>query len=487
MGMANAYYNLGNYSKAIEMAERVIALNPSNAAAYNLIGSIQFEFGKHEEGLEYFVRAVSLGLKDESSNNLNTVLAKKIEEIEQRLKKTPNDPNLFFSAAFAYFHLGKYPLAREYFNKNLTYQTNNIKSLFFTGYCFLKESNPEKAIEYFKRVLDINPGHSEAHHLMGSAYFMMSDIDSSINSYRSSLTLDPDNKFCVNDFNVVCETTLNKLLLQLAEKPKDSDLLFQTGKIYYYMNDFNNAIEKLGQAINRQPNLLAAYKLLSDIYILRREYYPALDLFHKYLNIDPYEKSFYKLSADLYLELGKYKYAFEDYKRYLEFDKDNIEGLTGQAKCYLGLKNYHQAADSFEYILSIEPENIDALIGLGDIRYAQGDTNGAFSYYDRCYKAKPDNWRIILKLGQYHLNQKEYPVAYEYIKKVSDENPNNEDANYLLGIALYGIGESQEAIQVFLDYLNKFPYGKHTGKVNDLLKKMKQEHDLQIIVKYDYS
>jgi len=48
------------------------------------------------------------------------------------------------------------------------------------------------------------------------------------------------------------------------------------------------------------------------------------------------------------------------------------------------------------------------------------------------------------------------------------------------------MGELAIALDKFLEYIKKFPYGKYTGRVNEIIRKIKQEKELQIISRYDY-
>ncbi|MDT8442658.1 MAG: tetratricopeptide repeat protein [Desulfuromonadales bacterium] len=72
---------------------------------------------------------------------------------------------------------GIYPIAGLYFNMALSSQNGG---------------NPNEAIRYFHKVLQINPGHYEVHRQLGDLYAQQSDINLAINSFRTYLQQFPD-------------------------------------------------------------------------------------------------------------------------------------------------------------------------------------------------------------------------------------------------------------------------------------------------------
>ena len=57
----------------------------------------------------------------------------------------------------AYFAQNKYDLALEDFESSVNYQADNFKSLYYIGIVYSVKGENEKAIEYYEKVLEVEP------------------------------------------------------------------------------------------------------------------------------------------------------------------------------------------------------------------------------------------------------------------------------------------------------------------------------------------
>ena len=61
--LGNAYYNQGNLTKAIQMWEKAIELNPDDADAYYNLG-LAYHYDDFDQALFYYKKAARLGDQD---------------------------------------------------------------------------------------------------------------------------------------------------------------------------------------------------------------------------------------------------------------------------------------------------------------------------------------------------------------------------------------------------------------------------------------
>ena len=163
---------LKQYMKAVECAEKLVAMRPDNAEWYNKTGAALDALGIIKQAEEYYEKALK---KDpvhlETINNLGSLLIaqKRYEEAETVLGQA---------------------LASGYDIKNgKTY----INIYFNLGVVFSLKQKPDKAAEYFLKVIDINPKDAVAHFLAGEQLLKLGEKQEGGMHINKARQLDPDN------------------------------------------------------------------------------------------------------------------------------------------------------------------------------------------------------------------------------------------------------------------------------------------------------
>ena len=134
---------IGAYDEAIEILNVAIKIDPKFVDAYNQMGLIFFEDDKKNESAEAFKKAIEI-----DSKNLISRLG---------LGKT-------------YSMLTRNDLAVEQYLKAADLKPNNIDILFKIALEYWYHQNFEKSREFYKKVLQIDPGHIQTHLNLISVY-----------------------------------------------------------------------------------------------------------------------------------------------------------------------------------------------------------------------------------------------------------------------------------------------------------------------------
>ena len=96
--------------------------------------------------------------------------SKAVEEYEKALVKRPTLPNLHYQIGHLEWKTYKTPEAREQFQAELAMNPRHTGALFDLGSTYLQERQADKALEYLKRVYDLDPKYPEVYQFMGIAY-----------------------------------------------------------------------------------------------------------------------------------------------------------------------------------------------------------------------------------------------------------------------------------------------------------------------------
>lgn len=439
---AQKYLARGQIEKAIGEWEKLVKEYP-DGNAYNTVGDLYLKKGDKTDAVESFHKAASY-FKQEGFTLKALALYKKI------LNLIPND-------AIALFSLGE--LNEE---KGLT--TDAIKFYLAAADTLSKEGKKEKLLEIYDRILALSPTNiplrnkvaeiyardglmSEAAkqylHVAG-LYSDKGEMEKAIVFYRKVLDIQPVNKQAIIGTADLNERigNLAKAIEQMKEAvtlfPEDAEILLRCAEIYVMAEKFDEALGYLGQVVEIEPANIRARRLIGDIYlkqgdrerawaeylplldemILEEKYDDAINLLESFKDIDPLETgkrlvSLYRQInendhvvselvslGDIFSSKGMKKEALNCYReaitlspddeplrtKVIEYEKDIIakESITIEAEktvdeaimeadIYLRYGLFDNARDILEAFKTKEPENVTLRLKLKSLYTETGN------------------------------------------------------------------------------------------------------------------
>jgi len=391
---AQKYLARGQIEKAIGEWEKLVKEYP-DGNAYNTVGDLYLKKGDRTDAVESFHNAASY-FKQEGFALKALALYKKI------LNLIPND-------AIALFSLGE--LNEE---KGLT--TDAIKFYLAAADTLSKEGKKEKILEIYDRILALSPSNiplrnkvaeiyardglmSEAAkqylHVAG-LYSDKGEMEKAIVFYRKVLDIQPVNKQAIIgivDLNQRLGNLVNAIE-QIKEAitlfPEDAEILLRCAEIYIMAEKFDEALGYLRQVVEIEPANIRARRLIGDIYIKQgdrvkawEEYLPLLD--------------------EMILE-EKYGDAIN----LLESFKDIDPLETGKRLVSL----YRQ--------INEQDRVISELVSLGDIFSSKGMKKEALNCYREAVTLSPDNGPLRTKVIEYEKDIAKESITIEAEKPVDE-------------------------------------------------------------------
>jgi tetratricopeptide (TPR) repeat protein len=172
LGKGVALYNLNRLDEAITCYNKALKLLPNFPNAYNNRGGAYFKQKKYNEAIADFKTALRFAPNYEEAR-VNLALAlielQQYTEAENELLKVNNDPRKFTTLSDLYlkqglllYNQGKAIEAIQLYEKALSVYPQNAEAWYNMGGTYLMQHNIEKAKECWRKVLTINPNHSEA-------------------------------------------------------------------------------------------------------------------------------------------------------------------------------------------------------------------------------------------------------------------------------------------------------------------------------------
>ena len=262
-----------------------------------------------------------------------------IEEINSVIAEDPDDKEYIFIRGLIYFDRGNYATAREDFSNAYDIDPQFHDAYFYVGRTALAEGDYTTATRIFRHVLDYQPDNGVVHYFMGRTFEKENSITQALDSYRNAVNSDPDFVEETPDVLVrrgrlyaelgrpgLAQADLERAI-ELA--PDDPDALMSIASLNFQNSNYEAAIESYEQALEVNPEHPNAQYELGMAYIYQNEDQDGarhLQLAVRYGYDDP---EIYRTMGYLYRELGQRSDALDSFKRYLrESDEDQVADST---------------------------------------------------------------------------------------------------------------------------------------------------------------
>ena len=199
-----AYVNRGlvwaekeNYDKAIKDCDKAIALNPNSEEAYINRGFIWTRRGNYDKAIEDCNKAIEINPSFEHAYFIRSMtLAKKgdygkaIEDCNKVIEVNPNFEMIYVVRSLCWMEKNKFEESIADLNKVTEISKSNALLFLVVTYCkhFEKYSSANTVCEL---ILKKDPNNEQAYFLQGEILLHLNDPLKAINSFRKALEIDP--------------------------------------------------------------------------------------------------------------------------------------------------------------------------------------------------------------------------------------------------------------------------------------------------------
>ena len=188
------------------------------------------------------------------------------------------------------------------------------------------------------------------------------------------------------------ETALERLGQALELNP-DSPLVYDLlGSAYQATGDVDKAIAAGRRAVDLDPGLAVAWNNLSSAYHRAGDFNRALEAVHQALELDPdYAEAFNNLGAVQFAQ-GQLEDALESFQRAISLRGGDFPKAKITAGLVLGEMGRHSDAKAyFEDAVRTNPEEVMARLGLSQALLFTGEPAAAIPHLDKVLELYPQN------------------------------------------------------------------------------------------------
>jgi len=277
-------------------------------------------------------------------------------------------------------------------------ENNFISSDYFIGLNYLINEQPDKAVDVFIRMLEVNTDTVETHLALGNLFRRRGEVDRAIRIHQ----------------NLIARP-------QLAESQK-MQALFELAQDYLRAGVLNRAEKLFLELIDLGGDVSASLNNLINIYQQQKDWHQAISTAKKLENLTDLNMN--TAIAHYYCELANqsrlnnlYDQAHIYLKKSLSHDKKCARANIILSQLLFDAKEYQQAIKAMLMVYKQDPEYVSEVIKLLAASYKEIGKEDEFVSY--LIKRIEDEPRIyyILAMVDYLLEQKGEKEALEYLLK----------------------------------------------------------------------
>jgi len=498
-------YSLANRSaEAAAVLRKAAALAPNRPTIFYALSQQLIKLDRWEESKRALLSfQETLRASEASGEKLETGGApfERADLLRQVAGVAPIFPLAQYAEGYRLLQKGEYATAIERLKQAialdplLTDGPMTARTRVAQGGSALRQGQLPSALSRLEEAVQEAPNHSEAHRLLGVAYWADQQYDRSLEHLRAAIHLSPDDERArramadvllktgrfIDAAQVLKEAlpvipgsgqahyALGQVYQNLSFLPQavrefeesatfdplvGRDYLYQTiGGISVNQANFDGAVKAYAKRIDVNPNNAESHRKLGEIYFLQGRHDEALAEFSAALLIDPRDAEAYAASGQIYLRAGKFAEAVEPLRRALAVNAGHKEaryalatslirlGKTEEGKSELAVFQRMQA----EVVASGQREfQLDAVRRDAARNLTSGDYNRALEQYRQALNDDPNTARSSRDLGLALMKAERPQEAIGYFERAQQLEPTAE-GHRSLADAYKAMGNAEES------------------------------------------
>ncbi len=287
--------------------------------------------------------------------------SKDLAELKKAVQAAPDDIELRQRLGLLYMYNNDFKNSENEFLKILDIDPYNLRALKSVGMVYYSKGEPHKALAYWRRLLDIEPGNQfiwglvnklSAGEKKAGPTHAQGDIVTPLWEKEYRLAQEAYQK---KDFNAA----IGHFASSAALKPDDFRTYFNMASVYYEMGELEKAKEFWEKALKRKKDDQLTMRLLTLVEegLKRKENIEGLK---QRIKKDPGNWTLHKELGDHYLRSKKtLKQAEKEYMASVRLNTRYFAGYEGLVNLYKGIRDYDSALIYAKRLKGFMPKDAD--------------------------------------------------------------------------------------------------------------------------------
>ncbi len=301
-----AFIRLDDVEMAIEVSKRIVELHPDDYYSERRYALILFTLGRYQTADSVLTHLSSSMADDPIVYYYRGRIAQFDEDYPEAeslyVMSLAYDDTLYevwINLAYTRNSLGGFESAMATFDSALVKCPNDsVEILYFTGVLLSREEKFTEAIDYYEKILAIQPDNSYALFNLGAAYERSGGFEEAEDVFLRLLELEPDNAMALNylgymyaDKGIELERAEKMIKKALKIDPDNGAYLDSYAWVMFKRGKYKEALKYQLLAIKASDEDAILFDHMGDIYFKLNELEKAQSHWRKALELDPENES----------------------------------------------------------------------------------------------------------------------------------------------------------------------------------------------------
>lgn len=368
--LAISYENLNDFTKALEIIDTSIELDPNHINSHIVKAEILYNMSKYDAALNCLEYAIKLDSKNPEIYTLKALIFKQKEDYPSALKVIkkailidPDLPKLYNIKIDILRSMKKYNEALELIEKGIKDFPDYFGFYSNKARILKKKKNYEDALSCIEKAISIEP-----------------DIDFLYSSKAKILIdLKRDNE------------ALKSIDKSIELDPNDINFYFNKIRFLYNMSMFKEALSTIEVAFRIDKNAVDLFGFKAHIIgIMQKKYKEALNIIEEGIKIDENYSALYEVKSWILFEMFMYQDALKEIEKSIEIDSEYYNFYIHKANILKHLENYSEALNSMKKSIELKPENPESYYMISTILYQMERYEESLKSIEKGIKLNPE-------------------------------------------------------------------------------------------------
>lgn len=436
---AHAAFRIGELALAEKLVAALEPVTPESPDLMLLSGSIKGRQGKYEEAIASFRSVLSARPGNAEALNNIGVMYRKLGRPEDAVRMLQTASSRAPKRADIHYNLG-----------------NAYKQL----------GDADKAAAAYRRAIELDPAFAGAYNNLGTLYETRNAFDEAEKTFTRGLEADASNPVLKYNLGVTLasenrlEEAHDAFRDALRSRPGWIEGLNNLGIVLNKLGRNGEAIETFDRILRLQPKNPIAKNNLAAVYTALGKEELAEKYLHSALEDDPaYVRAALNL-GNLLHDSGSSEEAYRKVSSMVRLEPDNNELRYLLARVCLALGRFDESETHLSWLLNQEPDSPRVLRQLGALSFRRGDRERGERYYRKAIEHEHPAHETRIELAGAFRSAGELDAAERELTELAALAPDDTDAQLLLGELYLERKKGRAAANLFSAFLSRHPGDK---------------------------
>ena len=233
----------------------------------------------------------------------------------------------------------------------------------------------------------------------------------------------------------------------LASQPAEPQALLWKARLALSRKQPAPAISGLQKLLQDQPDSTEALSLLASAYFANGEPAKAREPLEHAVRAAPGDFSLRRRLAELLVQQKQPGDALTLAEQYLADQPGSLEGLSLKADVLAAEKRNEELESTLKEIRKKHPEQVGGALGLGRFHLNRKDYGAAMAEFDAARRLSGNSYDSILATASLHMEMQQPEKALALVKKIMTDEPKRADMQQQLAALLFSQKRDEEAVR----------------------------------------